>query len=50
VYIHFKRQFFLHDYSLSGLYIAVAAVLIMTAAAIVIPMRKGIKALEEMDI
>ncbi|MBE9502688.1 MAG: hypothetical protein IME96_00760 [Proteobacteria bacterium] len=50
VYVHFKRQFFFHDYSLSGLYVAVTAVLVMTVSAIIIPMRKGIKALEEMDM
>ena len=50
VYIHFKRQIFWGDYSMASLYVAAIAVFIMTAAVIIIPMRRGIKALEEMDI
>ena len=50
VYIHFKRQIFIGDYSMSSLYLAMAVVFLLTAAAIIIPMKKGIKSLEEMDL
>jgi len=50
VYSHFRRQLFLGDYSLAGIYLSMTAVVMMTAAAVIIPMRKGITALEEMDV
>lgn len=50
VYIHFKRQIFIGDFSRASLYAAVAGILILTALAVFVPMIRGIKALEEMDL
>ncbi len=50
VYMHFRRRIFFGDYGMTGLYVAAALIVLMTAAAITVPMRKGIKALESMDL
>jgi ABC-2 type transport system permease protein len=50
VYVHFKREILFADYSMASIYPSMIAVVVMTAAAVIIPMRKGIRALEEMDV
>lgn len=50
VYVHFKRQIFIGDYSMASLYVAAVLILVMTAAAIIVPMKRGIMALEAMDL
>lgn len=50
VYVHFKRQLFFGDYDMSGLYVYLTVIVFMTIATVIIPMKKGIRALEETDI
>ena len=44
VYVHFKRQIFIGDYSMASLYVAGVVIIALTAVAIFVPMLKEIKA------
>ncbi|MDH3974090.1 MAG: hypothetical protein OEV42_07410 [Deltaproteobacteria bacterium] len=50
VYTHFKRQIFIGDYSMASLYVSLAAIVVLTVLAVFIPMKKGIEALENLDL